>query len=233
MKTIINLLAGIIFLINTSFANEINYKLNLTNITFTSEKTLEFDIYLMSAGETKEEFRYAIGQYFLDINEKFANSGTLTYSIVKSELPESMKPGSVSVSDNQLRLSVNQINSDSKSFPVHLKDCIRQLDEYFKGKRMTFDLPLIISGTDFQKKVWNELKKIPFGKTASYKDIALKAGNVKAVRAAGNANNKNKIAVIIPCHRVIGSDGKLSGYAGGVKRKKWLLEHERNFLINN
>lgn len=127
----------------------------------------------------------------------------------------------------------SNLKSDSKSFPVHLKDCIRQLDEYFKGKRMTFDLPLIISGTDFQKKVWNELKKIPFGKTASYKDIALKAGNIKAVRAIGNANNKNKIAVIIPCHRVIGSDGKLSGYAGGVKRKKWLLEHERNSLINN
>ena len=127
----------------------------------------------------------------------------------------------------------SNLKSDSKSFPVHLKDCIRQLDEYFKGKRMTFDLPLIISGTDFQKKVWNELKKIPFGKTASYKEIALKAGNIKAVRAIGNANNKNKIAVIIPCHRVIGSDGKLSGYVGGVKRKKWLLEHERNFLINN
>ena len=127
----------------------------------------------------------------------------------------------------------SNLKSDSKSFPVHLKECIRQLDEYFKGKRMTFDLPLIISGTDFQKKVWNELKKIPFGKTASYKEIALKAGNIKAVRAIGNANNKNKIAVIIPCHRVIGSDGKLSGYAGGVKRKKWLLEHERNSLINN
>ena len=82
-------------------------------------------------------------------------------------------------------------------------------------------------------KVWNELKKNPFGKTASYKDISLKAGNVKAVRAVGNANNKNKISLIIPCHRVIGSDGKLSGYSGGVKRKKWLLEHERNSFINN
>ena len=127
----------------------------------------------------------------------------------------------------------SNLKSDSKNFPGHLKECIRQLDEFFKGKRMTFDLPLIISGTDFQKKVWNELKKIPFGKTSSYKDIALKAGNVKAVRAVGNANNKNKIAVIIPCHRVIGSDGKLSGYAGGVKIKKWLLEHERNFLDEN
>ena len=88
MRTIINLFAGILFLINTSFANEINYKLNATNITFTSEKSIEFDIYLMNAGESKEEFRYALGQYFLDANPKFANSGTLTYSIVKSELPD-------------------------------------------------------------------------------------------------------------------------------------------------
>jgi len=118
MKTIINILAGLIFLVSTSFAAELNYKLNLTNITFTSDNTLEFDIYLMSAGDSKEEFRYALGQYFLDLNEKFANSGTLVYSIVKSELPEPMKPGSISVSGNQLRMSVNQISSDSKSYPV-------------------------------------------------------------------------------------------------------------------
>ena len=118
MKTIINILAGIIFLLNSSFANEINYKLNLTNITFTSEKTLEFDIYLISEGETKEEFRYALGQYFLDVNPKFANEGTLSYSIVSTELPESMKPGSISVSGNQLRMSVNQISSDNRSYPV-------------------------------------------------------------------------------------------------------------------
>ena len=120
MKTIINLLAGIIFLINICFASEMNYKLNATNITFTTEKTLEFDIYLIStgAGNSKEEIRYALGQYFLDVNPKFANSGTLTYSIVKSELPDNMKPSDVSVSGNQLRMSVNQINSDSKSYPV-------------------------------------------------------------------------------------------------------------------
>jgi hypothetical protein len=118
MKTIINLLAGIIFLLNTGFANEINYKLNLTNINFTSEKTLEFDIYLINPNESKEELRYALGQYFLDINPKFANSGELTYSIVTSELPESMRPSSVSVSGNQLRLSVNQINPDVQSLPV-------------------------------------------------------------------------------------------------------------------
>ena len=118
MNKIINILAGILFLVNTSIANEINYKLNLTNITFTSDKSLEFDIYLMSAGETKEEFRYALGQYFVDVNPKFANEGTLTYSIVSTELPESMKPGSISVSGNQLRMSVNQINSDNSSYPV-------------------------------------------------------------------------------------------------------------------
>lgn len=118
MKTIINLLAGVIFLINTSFANEIYYKLNVTNINFTSEKTMEFDIYLMYPNESKEEFRYALGQYFLDVNPKFANEGTLSYSVVRSELPETMKPGNVSVSGNQLRMSVNQISSDSKSYPV-------------------------------------------------------------------------------------------------------------------
>ena len=118
MKTIINLFAGIIFLFNTGFANEMSYRLNATNITFTSEKTLEFDIYLMSSGDSKEEFRYALGQYFLDINPKFANSGTLTYSVVKSELPESMKPGSIFVSGSQLRMSVNKISSDSKNYPV-------------------------------------------------------------------------------------------------------------------
>ena len=118
MKTIINLLAAITFLLNTGFAVEINYKLNVTNIIMTSERTLEFDIYLMNAGEAKDELRYALGQYFLDVNPKFANSGTLTYSTVKSDLPENMRPSNVSVSGNQLRMSVNQINSESKTLPV-------------------------------------------------------------------------------------------------------------------
>jgi hypothetical protein len=118
MKTLLSILAGILFLINTSFANDLNYKLNLTNMTYTSEKTLEFDIYLTNANESKQEFRYALGQYFIDINSKFANSGTLTYSIVKSDLPESMRPGSIAVSGNQLRMSVNQINPDFESLPV-------------------------------------------------------------------------------------------------------------------
>ena len=118
MKTTINLLAGIMFLVNISFANELNYKLNLANITFTSEKSIEFDLYLMNGNESKNKFRYALGQYFLDINPKFANSGTLTYSIVNSELPESMRPGSISVSGSQLRMSVNQIRTDTRNFPA-------------------------------------------------------------------------------------------------------------------
>ena len=118
MKTTINLLAGIMFLVNISFANELNYKLNLANITFTSEKSIEFDLYLMNGNESKNEFRYALGQYFLEINPKFANSGTLTYSIVNSELPESMRPGSISVSGSHLRMSVNQIRTDTRNFPA-------------------------------------------------------------------------------------------------------------------
>lgn len=111
-----------------------------------------------------------------------------------------------------------------------LKKCLKQIDEYFRGKRRTFSLNLHLQGTDFQKKVWRRLIKIPFGKTVSYKDIAVRIGNIRAVRAVGNANNKNSIAIIVPCHRVIGSNGSLVGYGGGLWRKKWLLKHEKNLL---
>lgn len=104
--------------------------------------------------------------------------------------------------------------------------CKKQLDEYFKGERIEFDLDIHLNGTEFQVAVWNELKKIPYGEKRSYKDIARAIGNEKAVRAVGGANNKNKIAIIVPCHRVVGSDGSLTGYAGGLWRKQWLLEHE-------
>jgi len=115
------------------------------------------------------------------------------------------------------------------TLPSYLTECLNQLDEYFKGKRKVFELPLITTGTPFQKKVWERLIKIPYGKTFSYKDIAEQSGNVKAVRAVGNANNRNKIAVVIPCHRVIGSNKSLTGYAGGLWRKEWLINHERSF----
>ncbi len=101
-----------------------------------------------------------------------------------------------------------------------------QLDEYFEGKRQTFDIPYILEGTEFQKKAWQALTTIPYGKTASYKDMAIKVGNPKASRAIGMANNKNPITIIIPCHRVIGSSGKLVGYAGGLNMKEKVLELE-------
>jgi len=103
----------------------------------------------------------------------------------------------------------------------------KQLDEYFKGKRKDFEIDLYFAGTEFQKKVWNSLTKIPFGVTRSYKDIAEMIGNKNATRAVGNANNRNSLPIIVPCHRVIGSDGSMTGYAGGIERKEWLLTHEK------
>lgn len=107
-----------------------------------------------------------------------------------------------------------------------IKECFNQLKEYFEGNRRAFDLPLETRGTEFQKKVWDELLKIPYGETKSYKDIAIAIGNEKACRAIGMANNKNHIPIIIPCHRVIGSNGKLVGYAGGLNVKEKLLNIE-------
>jgi methylated-DNA-[protein]-cysteine S-methyltransferase len=109
-----------------------------------------------------------------------------------------------------------------------IKDAITQLDEYFKGIRKVFDLKCEMRGTDFQKKVWDELIKIPCGDTLSYKELAIIIGNEKAPRAVGNANGKNPISIIVPCHRVIGSNKSLTGYAGGINRKQWLLSHENN-----
>lgn len=103
---------------------------------------------------------------------------------------------------------------------------ITQLDEYFAGKRKDFDLPLGQKGSPFQENVWEHLIKIPFGKTISYLQLSKQIGDVKAIRAIASTNGKNNIAIVVPCHRVIGSDSKLVGYAGGLWRKKWLLEHE-------
>ena len=108
-----------------------------------------------------------------------------------------------------------------------IKECFKQLKEYFEGNRKKFDLPLDAEGTEFQKKVWNELLNIPYGETKSYKDIAVAIGNEKACRAIGMANNKNPIPIVIPCHRVIGSNGKLVGYAGGLNVKEKLLNIEK------
>lgn len=113
--------------------------------------------------------------------------------------------------------------------PKVLVDCFNQLDEYFKGLRHEFTFPYIFEGTRFQKTVWNALTKIPYAKTGSYKDIAVSIGNEKAIRAVGSANGKNKLNIVIPCHRIIGSNGKLTGYRGGLWRKEWLLKHESSY----
>jgi methylated-DNA-[protein]-cysteine S-methyltransferase len=116
-----------------------------------------------------------------------------------------------------------------KRTPACLKECKEQLSEYFKGKRREFTIPLDLEGTPFQLRVWNELLKVPFGKTISYHDLAKRIGEEKALRAVGGANARNPVSIIVPCHRVIGMNGKLVGYGGGLKRKKWLLEHEYAF----
>ena len=114
--------------------------------------------------------------------------------------------------------------------PASITKCLRQLEEYFKGQRQKFDVSLVLEGTDFQKAVWRQLQKIPFGETASYGDVARAIDRPKAYRAVGNANNKNPVPLIIPCHRVIGSDGKLVGFGGGIWRKQWLLDHEKSLI---
>lgn len=125
--------------------------------------------------------------------------------------------------------SVHFLDSKKKSTsttPKILQPVISQLQEYFEGNRTEFNLKLNPIGTSFQKKVWEQLVKIPFAKPVSYQEIANRLGNPKVIRAAASANGKNPIAIIIPCHRVIGSDGSLTGYTGGLHRKKWLLDHE-------
>lgn len=110
--------------------------------------------------------------------------------------------------------------------PPDLEEAAYQLKEYFEGSRTQFDLSLNPSGTDFQKSVWKALQDIPYGKTVTYLDLSKTLGDVKAIRAVASANGKNPLWIVVPCHRVIGSDGSLTGYAGGLHRKKWLLEHE-------
>jgi len=111
----------------------------------------------------------------------------------------------------------------------HLRTLKKQLKEYFKGIRKEFSLSLITPGTDFQQSVWSILRKIPYGTTISYLQQAKKLNNPGAVRAVAGANGSNRIAIIIPCHRVIGSDSSLIGYGGGIEKKKWLLDHEKKY----
>jgi len=114
----------------------------------------------------------------------------------------------------------------SSIIPTILQESVSQLNDYFEGKRNDFTFKLNPSGTEFQQKVWKGLLEVPFGKTMSYLELSKKLGDVKAIRAVASANGKNPLWIVVPCHRVIGTDGSLTGYAGGLWRKKWLLEHE-------
>lgn len=124
---------------------------------------------------------------------------------------------------------LDKSENTSESIPESLLDCVSQLKAYFNNKLKSFDLKLNPEGTDFQKKVWKQLEKIPYGKTISYLDLAKQLGDAKTIRAAASANGKNPLWIIVPCHRVIGTDGSLTGYAGGLHRKQWLLNHESEY----
>ncbi len=116
----------------------------------------------------------------------------------------------------------------SETHPL-LDECVRQLQEYFEGRRRVFNLPLQQEGTPFQQRVWKELMTVDFGQTLPYSELAKRLGDIKATRAVGLSNGKNALAILVPCHRIIGRDGSLTGYAGGTDRKKWLLEHEAKY----
>ena len=125
-------------------------------------------------------------------------------------------------------ISISNEGDSSPTIPTVLQESVSQLNKYFNGKRTNFTFKLNPSGTEFQQKVWKGLLEIPFGKTISYLELSKKLGDVKAIRAVASANGKNPLWIVVPCHRVIGTDGSLTGYAGGLWRKKWLLEHENS-----
>jgi methylated-DNA-[protein]-cysteine S-methyltransferase len=136
----------------------------------------------------------------------------------------------VTGSENGIRtLNFLSFKVKPQPVPLCLRTCIVQLEEYFQGSRQIFEVKLDLQGSAFQLMVWNELLKVPYGSTISYIELARRTGNAKAFRAVGGANGSNPVSVIVPCHRVIGSNGRLIGYRGGLKRKKWLLEHEHAF----
>jgi AraC family transcriptional regulator of adaptative response/methylated-DNA-[protein]-cysteine methyltransferase len=162
-------------------------------------QTIDTPIGLMVAGAVKE------GICLLEFSDrKMLNT---EYKILKKYLQTDLTDG----------------NND------HLNDLRRELGEYFSGIRKGFSVPLVYTGTDFQKSVWDELMRIPFGITRSYGEQAAALGNTLSVRAVAGANGMNKISIVVPCHRVIGENGNLTGYGGGLWRKKWLLEHEMKF----
>jgi len=139
-------------------------------------------------------------------------------------------------SDEAALLSLDFVDAAGRSggeaasgpdLPRVLADCLGQLDGYFRGERTSFSLPLRLEGTPFQRLIWDLLLRIPYGKTTTYRELAEAAGNARATRAVGGANHRNPVSIVVPCHRVVGSDGRLTGYGGGLWRKEWLLRHER------
>ena len=128
--------------------------------------------------------------------------------------------------DGLAAITVFDVAKTIDIIPPVLEEAVHQLQEYFEGSRQVFDLTLNPEGTDFQKRVWSALQEIPYGKTLSYLELSKNLGDVKAIRAVAAANGKNPLWIVVPCHRVIGSNGDLTGYAGGLHRKKWLLDHE-------
>ncbi len=128
--------------------------------------------------------------------------------------------------DDEGRLTGLYLRHDGSGGDGPFDAAREQLDAYFAGERQAFDLPLALHGTEFQLRVWDELARIPFAETISYKELALRLGDLKLVRAVGLANGRNPVSIVIPCHRAIGADGTLVGYGGGLERKRWLLDHE-------
>lgn len=147
-----------------------------------------------------------------------------------SEINMKTPLGTAVISGDENGISSISIFDDEREIssviPDELQEACHQLQDYFDGKRTDFTFKLNPSGTEFQKRVWQGLLEIPFGKTVSYQELSVKLGDVKAIRAVASANGKNPLWVVVPCHRVIGTDGSLTGYAGGLWRKKWLLDHE-------
>ncbi len=133
------------------------------------------------------------------------------------------------VFQNEYLISIDFVDhiNEEENVDETVNNFLKQLEEYFEGKRKEFDVPVILDGTDFQKKVWIETMKIPYGETISYFELAKLIGSPNAVRAVGNALGKNRIPIVIPCHRVLKSDGQLGGFTGGVEIKKYLLELEK------
>jgi len=123
-------------------------------------------------------------------------------------------------------ISVSDEGTVLVEIPIVLQEAVLQLNEYFEGKRISFDFKLNPKGTEFQQKVWCALLEVPYGKTRTYLEQSKILGDIKAIRAVASANGKNPLWIVVPCHRIIGTDGTLTGYAGGLWRKKWLLEHE-------